>query len=71
LLVVFYFYIRFFILFFDNVCNNKLRIDFSASGLVSGSGIAPYLTFVTTRQAASLIWLNGKWRITNTDALVS
>jgi hypothetical protein len=53
------------------VCNNKLRIDFSASGLVSGSGIAPYLTFVTTRQAASLIWLNGKWRITNTDALVS
>jgi hypothetical protein len=58
-------------IFFDNVGTNKLRIDFGAAGLVSGSGIAQYLTFLTTGQSASLIWLNGKWRITNTGALVS
>jgi hypothetical protein len=58
-------------IFFDNVATNKLRIDFGVGGLVAGSGLAQYLTFVTTGQAASLIYINSKWRIINTGALVS
>ena len=58
-------------IFFDNSGTNKLRIDFGVSGLVAGSGIARYLTFSTTGQSASLIFINSKWRIINTGALVS
>lgn len=58
-------------IFFDNAGTNKLRLDFGVGGLVAGSGLAQYLTFSTTGQAASLIYLNGKWRIINTGALVS
>jgi hypothetical protein len=58
---------------FDNTGNTgtSLAIDFGSDGLVSGSGLAQTLTFSTTGQSASLIYLGGKWRIINTGAAVS
>ena len=58
---------------FDNTGNGttSLEINFGSSGLVSGSGTAQYLTFNTTGQSATLIYIGGKWRIINTGAAVS
>ena len=49
----------------------SLRIDFSSSGLVAGSGYAQYLTFNDVGQSASLVYVGSKWRIINTGASVS
>lgn len=57
--------------FFNISSTATLRIDFGSSGLASGSGLAQYLTFNTTGQAATLIYMASKWRIINTGAAVS
>jgi hypothetical protein len=58
---------------FDNTgdTDTSLIIDFGVNGLVSGSGLAQNLTFSTTGQSASLIYMAEKWRIINTGAVVS
>ena len=58
---------------FDNTgdSSTSLIIDFGSDGLVSGSGLAQNLTFSTTGQSASLIYMAEKWRIINTGAAVS
>ncbi len=58
-------------LFFDNVVDNNLRLDFGNNLLTSGSGLARYLTFSNTGQSASLMYVGSKWRIINTGAAVS
>jgi len=59
-------------LIFQN-SNEKLRIDFGAGKLGTGGGLARYLTFTTSGQSASLIWLQtlNRWQILNTGATVS
>lgn len=56
---------------FQNAGTNEARIDFGANTLVSGSGLAQYLTFQNTGESASLIYVSGKWFIMNTGATVS
>jgi hypothetical protein len=59
--------------FFENsgfTNNNKLELFFGLYNMISGSGTASSLIFSTTGQAASLIYLNNKWRIINTGAIV-
>ena len=58
---------------FDNTgdTSTSLIINFGVNGLVSGSGLAQSLTFSTTGQSASLIYMAEKWRIINTGAVVS
>lgn len=51
-------------------------VDFSTGNLYAGNGQAQYLTFHTTGQSATLIYLDGDasvqgWRILNTGAIVS
>ena len=58
-------------LFFDNAGSNTLQLDFGASTLASGSGLARYLKFSQTGQSASLMYVGSKWRIINTGAAVS
>lgn len=58
-------------IFFDNAGTNQLAIDFGINGIGTGGGLARYLTFVNSGQSASMIYLNGIWRIINTGALVS
>ena len=62
-------------IFFDNTITGtagaSLKLDFGLDGLCTGSGVARYLTFSTTGQSASLIYVNSKWWIINTGATVS
>ena len=58
-------------LMFNNEGTNTVKLDFGINLLVSGSGLARYLTFVNTGESASLVYIGNKWRIMNTGATVS
>lgn len=61
-------------IFYDNVdTSGSIRIDFGSTKLRTGSGNSQYLTFSTTGQSASLIYIStvDKWCILNTGASVS
>ena len=48
-----------------------VRVDFGTNTLVTGGGLFRYLTFNSTGQSASLIYVGSKWRIRNCGALPS
>ena len=56
---------------FNQGSSETLRIDFGSNGLATGSGLAQYLTFNTTGQSATVLYMASKWRIINTGAAVS
>jgi len=65
-------------LFFDKTLDSgitALQVNFlgaaSAKKLYSGNGLNSSLTFTTTGQSASLIYIDGFWRILNTGATVN
>lgn len=58
-------------LMFNNEGTNTVKLDFGNNLLVSGSGLARYLTFTNTGESASLVYIGNKWRIMNTGATVS
>ena len=69
-------------LFFATEASNQIiKLDFGATTLASGSGLARYLTFNTTGQSATLVFTSARtinsitiakaWRIINTGATVS
>ena len=52
----------------------KLKLDFrvgTSDKLLVGSGPSRYLTFSSSGQAASLVYIGAKWRVLNTGATVS
>ena len=52
----------------------KLKLDFrveTIDKLMVGSGSSRYLTFSSSGQAASLVYIGAKWRVLNTGATVS
>ncbi len=49
----------------------SVRVDFGTSNLVTGDGANRYLTFNSTGQSASLIYVGSKWRTRNCGALPS
>jgi hypothetical protein len=48
-----------------------VKVDFGTNKLVTGGGTFRYLTFNSTGQSASLIYVGSKWRIRNSGALPS
>jgi len=56
---------------FNQGSSETLRIDFGSNGLATGSGLSQYLTFSTTGQSATVLYMASKWRIINTGAAVS
>ena len=46
-----------------------VKVDFGTNNLITGGGIFRYLTFNSTGQSASLIYVSSKWRIRNSGAL--
>ena len=56
---------------FNQGSSETLRIDFGSNGLATGSGLSQYLTFSTTGQSATVLYMATKWRIINTGAAVS
>jgi fibronectin-binding autotransporter adhesin len=58
-------------IFYDTLSGATLRLDFTANKLCSGTGNARYLTFTSTGQSATIIYVNTKWWIINTGAGIS
>jgi hypothetical protein len=60
-------------LFFDKTVDTgitALQVNFGTDGLLSGSGSNDYISFTTTGQSASLIYISSAWRIINTGGTI-
>ena len=60
-------------LFFDKSVDTDitaLQVNFGTDKLLSGSGSNDYISFTTTGQSASLIYISSAWRIINTGGTV-
>jgi hypothetical protein len=60
-------------LFFDKSADTGitgLQVNFGNDKLIAGSGLNDYISFTTTGQSASLVYINSLWRIINTGGAV-
>ena len=57
-------------IFFDSLGAN-LKLNFTKDKLMVGSGPSQFLTFSSSGQSASMVYLGAKWRVLNTGAIVS
>ena len=55
----------------DDTNITGLQVNFGSNNLYSGNGKNASLTFTTSGQSASLIYVNSTWRIINTGATIS
>jgi hypothetical protein len=60
-------------IFFDNlgINTNKVELDFGTNGLAAGGGYAQYMTFESSGQSSSMIYIGTTWRVINTGATIS
>ena len=57
-------------IFFDTAGTN-VKLDFTENNLYVGTGLAQYLTFSISGQAATIVYIGSKWRVINTGATTS
>ena len=57
-------------IFFDTA-GTKVKLDFTEDNLYVGTGPAQYLTFSSSGQSATIVYIGSKWRVINTGAATS
>lgn len=57
-------------IFFDTA-GTKVKLDFTEHNLYVGTGPAQYLTFSSSGQSATIVYIGSKWRVINTGATTS